>query len=201
VTEATFALPIYRWETTASVVDEVLGWWREGRERGEARVLFCYALGKAQRLLAELVDRTEGPVYVHGAIDGLLEPYRAAGVRLAPTEHLGEKLRGRDLAGALVLAPPSAVGTPWMRRFAEAETALASGWMRLRGTRRRRSHDRGFALSDHADFPDLLRTIEESGAARVLATHGHAEELARLCRERGLEASAIRTAWEGEGDA
>jgi len=200
VTEATFGLPIYRWAEPSSVAAEILAWWDACRERGRAAVLFCYALGKAQRILAELASLTDRRVLTHGAIEPLLEIYRAAGVRLLPTEPVAETKRGRSFAGELILAPPSAGGSPWMRRFRERETAFASGWMRVRGTRRRKGYDRGFVLSDHADWPALLRTVEETGARRVLATHGHAHELARYLRERGLAAEALATTFEGEAD-
>jgi putative mRNA 3-end processing factor len=131
----------------------------------------------------------------------MVEAYREAGVALAPTAPVSAAPRGERLAGELVLAPPSAMGTTWMRRFAEPQTAFVSGWMRVRGQRRRRGYDRGFALSDHVDWPDVLRTIEETGARRVLCTHGYADTLARFLRdERGLDAAAIETAFEGEAD-
>ena len=199
VTEATFALPIYRWDEPAAVAAEIHAWWRSNPERPS--VLFAYALGKAQRVLAEIGFLTDRPVLTHGAVEAFVRLYREAGIPMLPTEPLAEAPKRRDLAGALVLAPPSARATPWMRRFAHAETALASGWMRVRGPRRRQSYDRGFALSDHADWPALLRTIEETGARRVLATHGYAEELARFLRESGLEAEALVTSFDGEADA
>jgi putative mRNA 3-end processing factor len=201
VTEATFALPIYRWEPPERTVAEVFEWWEANRRAGVPSVLFAYALGKAPRLLAELRRFTDRPVLVHGAVEGFVALYREAGVAMLPTEPLPPTRRGRSLARELVLAPPSALGSRWMRRFADAETALASGFMRVRGTRRRRALDRGFALSDHADWPDLLRTIEETGARRVIATHGYAEELARYLRERGCHAQALATRFEGEADA
>lgn len=201
VTEATFGLPLYRWDEPSRVAEEVLEWWEGNRGTGVASVLFCYAMGKAQRVLAELARLTDRSVLTHGAVETLVELYREAGVRLLPTTHVAEPTRGRSFAGALVLAPPSAAGSPWMRRFGRCETAFASGWMRIRGTRRRRGHDRGFVLSDHADWPALLRTIEETGARRILVSHGYADELARFLRERGLRAEAIRTAYEGEADA
>ena len=201
ITEATFGLPIYRWEDPALVVARILDWWSANREAGVASVLFCYAMGKAQRILAELALVTDRPVLVHGAIEGLVELYREAGVRMLPTLRVSETAKGRSFAGELVLAPPAASGSTWMRRFgATRETAFASGRMRVRGTRRRKGFDRGFALSDHADWPALLRTVEETGARRVLVTHGYSDELARYLAERGLAASALATAYEGEGD-
>jgi len=181
VTEATYALPLFRWDDPAAVAREIVGWW-QGNE-GKASVLFCYALGKSQRLLAEIGRLTDRPVRVHGMIEPFAEVYRELGVRLARTKLLGEE---RGLAGELVLAPLSARGTPWMKRFRAFEQAFVSGLMRIRGTRRRRGFDRGFALSDHADWPSLLRTIRETGAGRVLATHGYRETLVRYLREGGL---------------
>jgi putative mRNA 3-end processing factor len=202
ITEATFGLPIYRWDEPRLLVADIHAWWERNREAGVASVLLCYAMGKAQRILAELTAFTDREVLAHGAVDGLAELYRQAGVKLLPTRRVADTEKGRSFAGELVLAPPSAAGSTWMRRFAPRyETGFASGWMRVRGTRRRKGFDRGFALSDHADWPDLLRTIEETGARRVLVTHGYADELARYLCERGLEAGALATQFEGEGDA
>jgi len=198
ITEATFALPIYRWDDTGAVAREILDWWDANREAGRASVLFCYALGKAQRILGELARLTDRTVFVHGSIEALNECYRSAGVEMLPTRPVAETARGQSFAGELVLAPPAAGGSTWMRRFGPASTAFASGWMRVRGTRRRRGFDRGFVVSDHADWPDLLRTIEETGAERVLTTHGYAEPLARYLREKGRPAAPLSTPFEGE---
>jgi len=199
VTEATFGLPIYRWEEPAAVAAAIHAWWQSNPDRPS--VLFAYALGKSQRLLAELGYLTDRPVLTHGAVEAFVRLYRDAGVAMLSTEPLPAAPKKRDLAGALVLAPPSARAAPWMRRFSGAALALASGWMRVRGPRRRQSLDRGFALSDHADWPALLRTIEQTGARRVLVSHGYAEELARYLREQGRDAEAIATAFAGEADA
>src|SRR5207253_634480 len=165
-------------------------------------LLFCYVLGKAQRVLGELARLTDKPVYVHGAIEPFVELYREAGVKLLPTKPVGETQRGKSFAGELVLAPITARGSPWMKRFGAHESAFVSGLMRIRGTRRRRSFDRGFALSDHADWPGVLRTIGETGARRVLATHGYREALVRYLTERGTDAAAVGLAHptDPEGD-
>jgi putative mRNA 3-end processing factor len=201
VTESTFGLPIYQWDPTASVIAELLDWWTANRELGLASIVFCYTIGKAQRLLAELAAVTDQPVLVHGMMLPMIDAYRDAGVAMLPARALVDRPRGTSLAGELVLAPPSARGTPWMRRLGDWSDALASGLMRVRGVRRQRGYDRGFVLSDHADWPALLETITDTGAGRVLATHGHADALARHLREQGLESGVIRTAWEGEGGA
>ena len=196
VTESTFGLPIYRWDPTAVVIDEIAHWWEDNA--GRTSVLFCYSLGKVQRILAELVRVTDRRVFVHGMMLSMIEAYREAGIRMLPVASATDQPKGTKFAGELVLAPLSARGTPWMRRLGEHSDAFASGLMRVRGVRRQRAFDRGFVLSDHADWPALLQTIAEAGCGRVLATHGFAEPLARHLQEQGLEAGVVRTAWEGE---
>jgi putative mRNA 3-end processing factor len=203
ITESTFGLPIYRWDRAEAVMDDIAAWWQGNRDAGKSSVLFCYTLGKAQRLLAELMRVTDRPVYVHGMLLSMIEAYREAGVPMLPVLPVIERARGdrraaATFAGELVLAPLSARGTPWMRRLGDVSDAFASGLMRVRGVRRQRGFDRGFPLSDHADWPALLRSVSETGASRVLVTHGYAEPLARYLSEHGLQAGTIRTAWEGE---
>jgi putative mRNA 3-end processing factor len=200
ITEATFALPIFRWEEPQAVVREIFAWWQAGAREGRASVLFAYALGKAQRILAELSLLTDRPAFVHGMLEPYCALYRDAGVPLLPTRVLVEEEKGRSFAGELVLAPLPARGTPWMRRLGVRQEAFASGMMRLRGTRRRRSFDRGFALSDHADWTSILRTVRETSASRVFATHGHREALSQYLREQGLDASPLAAGLGAEAD-
>jgi putative mRNA 3-end processing factor len=197
ISEATFALPCYRWPSTAKVIEEIWRWWQLNREQGRASVLFCYAFGKAQRVLAELMAYTNETVYVHGAVLPLVDEYRRADVAMLSTQ-LVQREKKADFRGALIIAPPSAAGTPWMRRFGDASTGFCSGWMRIRGARRRRGYDRGFVLSDHADWPALIATIRESGARQVLLTHGYSDALVRYLREQGIDAAALRTTYGAE---
>jgi len=197
ISEATFALPVYRWPETSEVMADIHGWWLANRERGWASVLFCYSLGKAQRVLAELARFTSDSVYLRGAVAALVDVYRAAGIAMLPTLPVSAA-RGKSYAGELVIAPPSAAGSPWMRRFGEHSTGFCSGWMRIRGNRRRRGYDRGFVFSDHADWPALLRTFAETGARRVLLTHGHSDVLVRYLTEQGRDAAALETAYGAE---
>jgi putative mRNA 3-end processing factor len=201
VTESTFGLPIYHWDPTTVVIGDIMAWWRANAAKGLTSVIFCYTIGKVQRLLAELALVTDARVFVHGMMLSMIEAYRAAGVAMLPTTPLIDKPRGTSFAGELVLAPLSARGTPWMRRLGDLSDGFASGLMRVRGVRRQRAYDRGFVISDHADWPALLQTIVETGATRVLATHGHADPLARFLREQGLSTGVLRTAWEGEAAA
>ena len=188
VTEATFALPVYRWPPPATVAEEIYAWWQSNKASGQPSVLFCYAFGKAQRVLAALAHLTDATVLTHGAVEKLTALYREAGVRMLPTTPVDLRTQ-RDYSGELIIAPPGAAGSRWMRRFKTASTGFCSGWMRVRGNRRRRGYDRGFVLSDHADWPGLLSTIADTGASRILLMHGHADTLVRLLRERGVDAA------------
>jgi len=197
ITESTFGLPIYRWKPSQEIFAGINAWWRQNQERARTSVVYAYSLGKSQRVLSGL-DASIGPILVHGAVDRFLPLYRAAGVKLPVTERAtlenGRAGRGR----ALVLAPPSAAGTPWLRKFGAVSSAVASGWMQIRGTRRRRAVDRGFALSDHADWDGLLGAIAATGAEQVWVTHGYTAVMARWLSEHGLAARAIATRFEGE---
>ena len=191
ITEATFGLPIYAWESGKQVAAQIRDWWHADRERPS--LLFCYSFGKAQRLLAELnAIGVEEEVLLHGAVETVTRHYREAGVAMTASRPVSELPRKDSLVGRLVLAPPSAHRSAWMRRFRSPQTAFASGWMAVRGARRRRGYERGFILSDHADWQGLIRTVLESGAERVYVTHGQSDVMARFLRERhGLDAKPL----------
>ena len=200
ITESTFGLPIYRWPAPARLFADIDAWWRANAAAGRPSVLYAYAFGKAQRVLAG-VDAGIGPLVCHGAVEVLNEAYRASGVALPPTHRVTDAgIDKAALSRALVIAPPSAAGTPWLRRFGEHSDAFASGWMQLRGTRRRRGVDRGFALSDHADWPGLQRAIAATGAGRVIVTHGQVPVMVRWLTEQGLRAEAFSTEYGHEDD-
>lgn len=193
ITESTFGLPVYRWPDSAEVFRQINHWWRSNQEQGRTSVLFAYALGKAQRVLCGL-DPSIGPIGVHGAVAKLNPHYRAAGRPLPETVHAKEETKALLKGKGLIVAPGSAQNTPWIRRFAPYSLAFASGWMAVRGARRRRALDRGFVLSDHVDWPGILDTIEASGAENVGVTHGYAAPLIRWLREeRGLNAYEVPT--------
>jgi putative mRNA 3-end processing factor len=199
ITESTFGLPIYRWPPQAAVLAEINAWWQANADAGRASLLLGYSLGKAQRLLAG-VDAGIGPIHVHGAVEPLNEAYRAAGVALPPTHRLDARDRAVDLRRALVVAPPSVLGSPWSRRLGDCSDAFASGWMQLRGARRRHGVDRGFVLSDHADWPGLQGAIAATGAARVIVTHGYEAVMVRWLREQGLQAGSFSTEYGASDD-
>jgi len=179
------------------VAAEINAWWRENQAAGRTSVILAYALGKAQRI-AGLVDPSIGPIVAHGAVMKMVRAYRDSGVRLPPIDGVPPRARRVGDGRALVIAPPSVAGSRWLRLFGEVSVAPASGWMTVRGIRRRRGCERGFVLSDHADFPGLLGAIDATRARRVLVTHGASESLARLLCERGLDAAPLATRFTGE---
>ena len=197
ITESTFGLPIYRWAPQAEIFADINGWWRANAAAGRASVMFCYAFGKAQRIMRGL-DPSIGPILLHGAVAPLNEAYRQAGVALPAAGRLTEVADSGLVRRAMVLAPPSAQGTPWMRRLGEHADAFASGWMQLRGNRRRRGVDRGFVLSDHADWPGLQAAIRATGAGRVIVTHGSVSTMVRWLQGQGLQAHGFVTQYGDE---
>ncbi len=198
ITESTFALPVYRWPAPATVFREMNQWWRLNQAQNLTSIVFAYALGKAQRVLCGL-DESIGPIGVHGAVEKLNPHYRAAGRPLPSTLRAGAETRDVLRGQGLIVAPGSAQNTPWIRRFAPYSLAFASGWMQIRGNRRRRALDRGFILSDHADWQGLLATIRATGATRVGVTHGYTDVLVRWLREEeGLDAFVVPTRYTGE---
>jgi putative mRNA 3-end processing factor len=199
ITESTFGLPIYRWRPQSEVMADIDAWWAANAQAGKASLLLGYSFGKAQRLLAG-VDAGIGPIVVHGAVEPLNQAYRDAGVALPPTRLL-EQVDDRGLLRrALVVAPPSVLGSAWARRFGDFSDAFASGWMQLRGARRRQGVDRGFVLSDHADWPGLQRAIAATGAGRVIVTHGYEAVMVRWLRQQGLQAGTFSTPYGDQGE-
>ena len=198
ITESTFGLPIYHWPPQAEVLSQIDAWWRANAAAGRPSLLLAYSLGKAQRLLAGL-DAGIGPIRVHSAMATINQAYRDAGVALPAAAVLGDLPDGRLPGHALVLAPPSVLGSTWARQLGDCSTAFASGWMQVRGAHRRRGAGRGFVLSDHADWPGLQRAIRATGAERVIVTHGQEAVMVRWLQESGLQADACHTEYGAPG--
>lgn len=199
VTESTFGLPIYRWREDSALMAEINAWWAMSAEAGRVSVIYAYSFGKAQRLLAGL-DPSIGPIVCHGAVETLNDAYRACGVALPDTQRVTDAPDKSALRRAMVVAPPSTQGSRWLNRFGEYSDAFASGWMQIRGARRRRGLDRGFVLSDHADWPGLLSAIESTGASQVYVTHGYVEPLVRWLNDHGIDGRSFKTEFGDDND-
>ncbi|MEM6595294.1 MAG: ligase-associated DNA damage response exonuclease [Pseudomonadota bacterium] len=197
ITESTFGLPVFKWDRQEDVVAGINSWWQSNRELGRYSIIGAYALGKAQRILAH-VDTSIGPILTHGAIENTNEVLRAQGIALPDTIRVSQEMNVKDHPGALVIATPSAMNGPWARKFGQASTGFASGWMAMRGVRRRRSADRGFVMSDHADWEGLNSAIKATGAERVFVTHGYTSQFTKWLCDQGYDARVVETEFEGE---
>ncbi len=196
ITECTFGLPAFNWESQKNVMTEINNWWAENRAEGKTSVLFGYSLGKAQRLLKYL-DPSIGTIYTHGAIENMTNVVRQL-IDLPTTVRVTQETKKEDLLGNIVLAPPSAHGSTWIRKMTPFVTGTASGWMAFRGARRRRAVDRGFVISDHCDWTGLLESIKATGAEKVICTHGYSDIFSKYLRELGYDARTANTQYEGE---
>lgn len=197
ITESTFGLPVFRWQDQSEVARQINDWWSGCAAAGKTAFLGCYALGKAQRLLT-LLNPDIGPILTHTAIENTNAVLRNQGIRLPRTVHAGPSLIPKEHPGALVLAPPSALDSAWARKFGAFETGFASGWMAIRGIRRRRSGDRGFVISDHADWAGLLDAIAQTGAENIYVTHGYTDIFARYLNQSGWNAQVVPTEFGGD---
>ncbi|RMA66576.1 ligase-associated DNA damage response exonuclease [Ulvibacter antarcticus] len=196
ITECTFGLPAFKWTPQKEVFSDINNWWETNREAKQTSVLFGYSLGKAQRLLKYL-DTDIGKIYTHGAIENMTEVIRPM-IDFPETTRITRETTKQELLGNIVLAPPSAHGSTWIRKMVPYVTASASGWMAFRGARRRRAVDRGFVLSDHCDWQELLTAVEATGAEKVICTHGYTEIFSKYLRTLGLDARTENTQYEGE---
>ncbi len=198
ITESTFGLPCFQWEPQQLIFDEINAWWRYNRSQGITSILLGYALGKAQRLLKG-IDSSIGPLFAHGAVWNMTEIMREQYPNLFPTlTKFSSDIPKKDFMGSLVLAPPSAARSPWINRFQPFRIGSASGWMALKGIRRRLGVDKGFVLSDHADWPGLQQAIQATGAHQIIVTHGFSDVLSRWLREKGWDAYEAQTAYGTE---
>lgn len=200
ISEATFSLPVYRWPDFRVEMKEIFEWWMKNREEGYNSVLCCYALGKAQRIIAGLRELTSETIWVHGTVDELNQSYAKSG--LIWENVLKVPLETKEkFTGALILCPPSALGSTWNKRLSPKKVAFASGWMRLRGNRRRKGYERGFVISDHADWPSLIKTVKETGCKKVYFTHGNTDSIVKYLNEVGISAYDLKMPYDTDGES
>ena len=200
ITECTFGLPVYRWPRQPEVYRSILEWWSENEQNGRAVVLLAYSLGKAQRLIHGLREGP-GPIFCHSAVQQMNTAVRKAGFDLPKTRPLTKELGKEDLKGALIIISPTAFTGHWAKVLKTYETASASGWMLIRGAKRRRAVDRGFVVSDHADWEGLIEAVKATGAERIICTHGYQQIFSRWLSENGWRAEELTTEYgESAGD-
>lgn len=197
ITESTFGLPVYRWPDQDLVYEEINTWWQGNRDNDVTSVISAYTLGKAQRIIHN-INHSIGPVFCHGAVENINDILRKIGVNIRHTRQVSDEVHKDEFKGALVIAPGSALNTPWMKRFKDYSTAAASGWMILRGRKRWQNVDKGFVLSDHADWSELNTTIRATGCEQVIVTHGYSDIFTQWLQSNGYPARAGKTAYEGE---
>lgn len=192
ITESTFGLPIYKWQPQLHIYESVCNWVIKNKEENKTSVLIAYSLGKAQRLLKALEPLQE-IIYLHGAIDNMQQALQTTGITFPAVERITADTSKEKLKKSIVIAPPGADGSAWMKRFEPYATGVCSGWMQVRGNVRRRNADAGFALSDHADWDGLLSAIKETGAQKVFVTHGFQASFSRYLNENGILSAEVKT--------
>lgn len=197
ITESTFGLPIFKWKPQAAVFNEMKNWVMQNHAQQTTSILIAYSLGKAQRILLPLAE-TGLPLYGHGAVCNINETLIRNGWNLPPINRITPGVSKAELAGAIVIAPPGADGSVWMKRFTPYATGICSGWMQVRGNVRRRNPDAAFALSDHADWPGLVQAVTATGAEKVFTTHGFQSAFSRYLNENGIESAEVKTAYGNE---
>ena len=198
ITESTFALPIYNWSAQSTIMNEINRWWQMNKELGMISLISAYSLGKAQRVMHNL-DRSIGQVYVSHTIDSINQVLLSSGVKLPELPVFREEIAHEISPGSLIIGPSAAPGGVWKKEVTGFSCASASGWMAARNIRKRRLVDRGFVLSDHADWKGLLWSIRESGAENIYVTHGYTDAFTRYLRERGWNAHVVSTEYTGDG--
>ena len=198
ITESTFGLPIYHWKKQADIFSDIQNWIRKNGEDGKTSILFAYSLGKAQRILLPISEVTE-KILVHGAVYNVQEALQNAGWKLPSVQKVTFDTPKELLKGNVMIAPSSAEGSPWIKKFAPYSIGVCSGWMQVRGAVRRRNIDAGFVLSDHADWEGLLSAIKATGAERVYVTHGFQSAFSRYLTEQGIDGREVKTEY-GEDD-
>ena len=186
ICESTFGLPIFNWESTNKIIDKITKWVNQSED--STSILFCYSLGKAQRLLSELNRQNFKNIYVHKSINNINTIYKNLGIELEEAKIFDNNLEINNLKDCLLLLPPSLNNQNFLKKFKRFQTGFASGWMSIRALKKRSGFDKGFTISDHADWNGLIKTIKESEAKRVFLNHGDGESLANFLRDKeGLD--------------
>lgn len=199
ITESTFGLPVYNWKENTVIAQQINEWWSKNKANGVTSILCGYSLGKAQRII-QSIDKSIGKIYTHAAVENINELYRNEGLKINPTIRVTKDIPKSEMIGELVICPPGSIGASWLNKFKPYKTAICSGWMLLRGAKRRRNVDKGFVMSDHADWNGLNQAVKATGAEKVYVTHGYTEVFSQWLTEKGIDAEPLKTEFEGEID-
>jgi putative mRNA 3-end processing factor len=203
ITESTFGLPIYNWRPQPEIFRNIKNWILKNKEQGKASIMLAYSLGKAQRILQPLSEVTD-VIYAHGAVYNMHMALVNAGWKLPMLERITYETPKEKLKNAVIIAPPSAENSTWMKRFTPYAIGYCSGWMQVRGNARRKNVDGGFVISDHADWNGLLQAVKATEATKVFVTHGYQSAFSRYLNEIGIESAEVKTEYgdedEGEKD-
>ena len=195
ITESTFGLPIFKWCAQAILFNEINSWWQKNKSLNIVSIIFGYALGKAQRIISGL-DTSIGPIFTHPSVEIINQCYRDSGVIIPETKYLSEDKVIPP--GALIVAPPSADIFQMIGKFWNFSSSFASGWMQIRKNRKRNSFDRGFTISDHADWEGLIQAVKESQAENILIIHGYSSQLSQWLCENGYNARVLEKSFYRE---
>jgi len=190
ITECTFGLPVYQWPDQDEVYRKINDWWRENTLQGITSILYGYSLGKSQRIIKN-IDHTNGPVYVHKSVGAMNQAIIGDGADLPQTTTLNEQLAPEKIKGNLVIAPPSFTAGPIIRELSPFSVAMASGWIQTGRNMGSGRLNKGFVLSDHADWDGLLTAINATESERVITMHGYTSELTRWLNENGRNSVEI----------
>lgn len=192
ISECTFGLPVYKWPDSKEVLASMKNWIVQNRREGVVSVILAYALGKSQRIIHGLANEA-GTAFTHGAVEVNNELLEEIGYHIPSHQKITADSKRDEVLNGFVIAPSSVIGTPWLRKLKPYRLAMASGWMQLRGAKRRRNVDKGFVLSDHADWIGLNAAIEATGAEHIYVTHGYTDIFSTWLKGKGYKAHIVQT--------
>ncbi|WP_298763426.1 ligase-associated DNA damage response exonuclease [uncultured Polaribacter sp.] len=196
ITESTFGLPVYKWKTEQELQTEIQDWVFKNQQNNRTSVFLGYSLGKAQRMMSLLAGVDD--IYVHNAINHLNNAIVNSGINLPKTTLLTPDFKKADIQNKIIILPPALLGSKMLKRIPNAATAICSGWMHIRGNRRWKGVDAGFAVSDHADWDGLLQAVKATEAEKVYVTHGSQAVFSKYLNEIGIEAHELKTEFGDE---
>ena len=192
ITESTFGLPIYQFDSPLKVFKEIEDWWKVNQAQDLNTIVMCYSLGKAQSILNS-IDQSIGDIYVHPAVYNINLALEKVGFYFNAKPIFQETDKSL-IKNSLIICPPATDGSAWQKKLGPSKKSFCSGWMQVRGARRRRGVDKGFVFSDHCDFQSLNQAIKNSEAENIYVTHGYEIQFTKWINEGlGLNGQVLHT--------